>query len=66
MLSISNIFIANFNPENPGIGTPKSRDVGIGKRPADLGISGSRDHEINSHVKWHGSLSWHREANSNT
>jgi len=37
---IHNILIANFNSENPEIGTPKSRDFGIGKR---AGIPGFRD-----------------------
>jgi len=37
---INDFLIANFNPENPGIGTAKSRDFGIGKR---AGIPGFRD-----------------------
>jgi len=40
MRLINNIFIANFNPENHGIRTPKSRDFGIGKR---AWIPGFRD-----------------------
>jgi len=39
---INNIDIANFNP---GIGTPQSRDFGIGKQ---AGIPGFRDPGINS------------------
>ena len=35
---INNIVIANFNPENPGIGTPKSRDFWIGKWARILGF----------------------------
>ena len=42
---INNIVIANFNPENPGSGTPKSRNFGIGKR---AGIPGFRGPGINS------------------
>jgi len=41
---INDILIANFSPENLGIGTPKSRDFGIGKR---AGIQGFRDPGIN-------------------
>jgi len=37
---ITGIVIANFNLENPGIGTPKSRDFEIDKQAR---ISGSRD-----------------------
>jgi len=42
---INSVVIANFNPENPRIGTPKSRDFVIGKR---AGIPGFRDPGINS------------------
>jgi len=42
---VNDILIATFNPENPGIGTSKSRNFGIGKRAE---IAGFRDPEINS------------------
>ena len=38
---IKNILIANFNPENPGIGMPKSRDFGIGKLAGIPGLINS-------------------------